>query len=39
MSIRTKTGNNQQFFACLMVIAGFHDFSSSKIDKHTVPDG
>jgi hypothetical protein len=21
------------------VIAGFHDFSSFKIDKHTVPDG
>ena len=25
--------------ACLIVIAGFHDFSSSRIDKQTVPDG
>ena len=24
---------------CLIVIAGFHDFSSSKIDRQTVPDG
>lgn len=24
---------------CLMVIAGFQDFSSSRIDRHTVPDG
>lgn len=23
----------------MIVIAGFHAFSSSKIDKHTVPDG
>ena len=22
-----------------MVIAGFHDFSSSRIERHTVPDG
>ena len=25
--------------ACLIVIAGFHDFSSSRIDRQTVPDG
>lgn len=24
---------------CLMVIAGFHDFSSSSIDRQTVPEG
>jgi hypothetical protein len=24
---------------CLIVIAGFHDFSSSRIDRHTVPEG
>ena len=24
---------------CLIVIAGFQDFSSSKIDRQTVPDG
>lgn len=24
---------------CLIVIAGFQDFSSSRIDKQTVPDG
>ena len=24
---------------CLMVIAGFHDFSSSRMDRQTVPDG
>lgn len=25
--------------ACLTVIAGRHDFSSFRIDKHTVPEG
>ena len=25
--------------ACLIVIAGFHDFSSSKMERQTVPDG
>lgn len=24
---------------CLTVIAGFHDFSSSRIDRQTVPEG
>lgn len=24
---------------CFMVIAGFHDFSSSRIDRQTVPEG
>lgn len=24
---------------CLMVMAGFHDFSSSRIERQTVPEG
>jgi hypothetical protein len=28
-----------KILACLIVIAGFHDFSSSRIDRQTVPDG
>jgi hypothetical protein len=31
--------NTLKILACLIVIAGFHDFSSSRIDKQTVPEG
>lgn len=31
--------SNEGRYTCLIVMAGFHDFSSSKMERQTVPDG
>jgi hypothetical protein len=34
-----ESSSTESQLACLMVMAGFHDFSSSRIERQTVPDG